>query len=253
MLTARASASFSLVLMISYLLGAFGAFSLAPLAIGFLVTGPLGQFILKPPSSSQAQEIDFPARLGIPLAVGGMALISVWMLSVRFALWEGITGTDSLWYHMPFAVHFYQSESLMGFDFAEPLFQTYFYPSSGSLFHALGMVFFDRDFLTPLVNLGWLGFAILAGAAIGSERKVAATSALGVAAVFAGEGVLRGSAGSAMVDTPATFFFLAAVLLMIKRPQTRAALLLSGLAVGAGVSVKLTIIAPAALLGIAVV
>ncbi|MEI7559265.1 MAG: hypothetical protein WCJ63_01620 [Actinomycetes bacterium] len=250
---ARAIAGLSAAMIICYILGSLGAFSLVPLTIAFLVTGPVAQLALKPKGNGFGEYEETSGRAALPLAIGGLMLFGVWLLQVRYSMRVGLTGTDALWYHMPFAQRFFQTESLLSFNYAEPLFQTYFYPSSGSVFHALGMVFFHRDFLSPLINMVWLGLALLAGAAIGHREGVAATSALGVAAVFAADGVLRGSAGSAMVDTPSTFFFLAAALLLIRGAESRPALVLAALSTGLGLSVKLTIAIPTAALTIAVI
>ena len=256
-IVARTSIGLCLLLILCYLLGAVGAFSLWPIAIALLLTGPITRAWLgrgsDSASASPTVPMKYPAILWVPLAIGCVVMLTAWMGPVIHAARSGILGTDTLWYHLPFAARFYQSGSLMGFNFAEPLFQTYFYPSSGSLFHSLGMVFFDRDLLTPLINLVWLALAVLTGAAIGAEKGVATASALGVGGILASEGVIRGAAGGAMVDTPSTFFFLAAVLMLVRGGGSSAATVLSGAAMGAGVSIKLTVAAPALLLWLAVI
>ena len=145
---ARAVVALSSVMIWCYVLGSVGAFSKWPLTIAFVVTGPIFHFTLKPKPDRLGRYGDYPAAAALGLAIGGMALLGIWLIQVRYAMRVGLTGTDPLWYHMPFAQRFFQTESLLSVNYAEPLFQTYFYPSSGSVFHALGMVFYERDFLS---------------------------------------------------------------------------------------------------------
>jgi len=252
LLLARAIVAISSVMIWCYLLGSVGAFSKWPLAIAFIATGPLFQILLKPKGNGFGNFGEYPAAATLGLAIGGMALLGVWLIQVRYAMRVGLTGTDPLWYHMPFAQRFFQTHSLLSVNYAEPLFQTYFYPSSGSVFHALGMVFYERDFLSIYINVIWLGLAVLAGASIGHRKGVAATSALAVMTVMAADGVLRGSAGSAMVEAPSTFFFLAACAILLRDPTGRTALVLAGLAAGLGLAFKLTIAIPVVALTVAV-
>jgi hypothetical protein len=252
LILARAIVALSSVMIWCYLLGSVGGFSKWPLAIAFILTGPAFHFALKPKGNGFGDFGEYPGAAALGLAIGGMALLGIWLIQVRYAMKVGLTGTDPLWYHMPFALRFFQTHSLLSVNYAEPLFQTYFYPSSGSVFHALGMVFYERDFLSIYINILWLGLAVLAGASIGHRKGVAATSALGVMAVFAADGVLRGSAGSAMVDTPSTFFFLAACAILLRDPSGKAALAIAGLAAGLGLAFKLTIAIPIVALTVAV-
>jgi hypothetical protein len=252
LLLARSIVAVSSLTIWCYLLGSVGAFSKWPLAIAFIATGPIFHLLLKPKGNGFGSFGEYPAAATLGLAIGGMALLGIWLVNVRYAMRLGLTGTDPLWYHMPFAQRFFQTQSLLSVNYAEPLFQTYFYPSSGSVFHALGMVFYERDFLSIYINVIWLGLAVLAGASIGHRKGVAATSALAVMTVMAADGVLRGSAGSAMVEAPSTFFFLAACAILLRDPTGRTALVLAGLAAGLGLAFKLTIAIPVAALTVAV-
>lgn len=246
----RAIVALSIVTVICYLLGTVGAFSRLPVAICLVASGLIAAAALgvARPTSPKTQRLD--AVTGGALLVGMSLLLAIWLLPVGDALRNGMRGTDTLWYHMPFALRFYQAQSLTAFAWNEPLFQTYFYPSLGSMFHALGMVFFDRDLLSPVLNLFWLGLLIASAAAIGKQRGVAAASALAVGAIFSGREIVGAFAGTAMVDVAATFFFLASIYLMLAIRGNRAALILCGLAIGLGVSTKMTIAIPA--VGIAI-
>ena len=246
----RAIVALSIVTVICYLLGTVGALSRLPVAVCLIASGIIAAAALGVARPTERKRERLSLITGAALLIGMALLLTIWLLPVGDALRHGLRGTDTLWYHMPFALRFYQTQSLTAFAWNEPLFQTYFYPSLGSMFHAVGMVFFDRDLLSPLLNIFWLGLLIAAAAAIGKLRGVAAASALAVAAVFSGKEIVGAFAGTAMVDVAATFFFLASIWLMLQIRGNRTALILSGLAIGLGVSTKMTIGIPA--LGMAI-
>ena len=66
-----------------------------------------------------------------------------------------MTGFDSTWYHGPFAAGFFQSGNTWDLHFIAPQFLAWFYPANSEIFHAVGMLAFGRDLLSPLLNLGW--------------------------------------------------------------------------------------------------
>ena len=74
---------------------------------------------------------------------------------VRDSLSTGMTGFDSTWYHGPFAAGFHQSGNTWDLHYIAPQFLAWFYPANAEIFHAVGMLAFDRDLLSPLLNLGW--------------------------------------------------------------------------------------------------
>ena len=78
-----------------------------------------------------------------------------------------MTGFDSTWYHGPFAAGFLQSGDTWDLHFIAPQFLAWFYPANSELFHAVGMLAFGRDILSPLLNLGWLAGCLLAGWCVG--------------------------------------------------------------------------------------
>ena len=75
----------------------------------------------------------------------------------------GMTDPDTLWYHVPYAARWVQEGSLTALHFTsyEPL--TTFYPSTPSLLHAIPMLTFGTELLSPYLNLGWLALALTAG------------------------------------------------------------------------------------------
>ena len=79
----------------------------------------------------------------------------------------GMTGADTVWYHLPQAARFVQDGSITHVQFFETGAGTAFYPATSGLFHALGMLWFGNDFLSLFLNLGWLGLALLAAWCLG--------------------------------------------------------------------------------------
>ena len=63
---------------------------------------------------------------------------------------------------MPFAAHIAQTGSVTELLFTDPLYLNWFYPQNSELLHADGLLLLGNDFLSPLLNLAWLGLALLA-------------------------------------------------------------------------------------------
>ncbi|CAB4881885.1 MAG: DUF2029 domain-containing protein [Actinobacteria bacterium] len=187
------------------------------------------------------------------VALAGLALLLwVWFSGVLVAEADGLTDTDPLWYQMPLAAQFFHDHSLLGTSFVEPLFGTHYFPAvSGAIPHALGMVFFDTDWLSPLINLGWVGLALLAAASIGGRYRAALEGFLGCAILLATPAMVGGEAGSAKTDAASLALFLAAVALLLRAERDRD-FGLAGAAAGLAVAVKLTVAFPAVGLAAAV-
>ncbi len=86
------------------------------------------------------------------------------------SLHGGISEFDSLAYHLPTAARWVQQGTI------SPIHQLYpgalwaYYPYNAEVLHAVGMAAFGRDLLSPFMNLGFLGLALLACWAIGAGR-----------------------------------------------------------------------------------
>lgn len=247
------TSAFGLFTLITYSLGAVGLFREFTLAPAFIASGPLVHFLTGRQSPTGTRRLQLPGVASlVPLAVCLVAGLAVWLVPIRGAVEHGLIGTDSLMYHLPFALYFHQNGSLMGLMANEPVYGTFLYPALGSIPHAVGMEFFDRDFLSILINPVWAVLAVLAGGAIGYRKNVGVASAIGVLAPLLGLGIVTDSAGGARVDVPMTFFFLAAAGFVLRVRETRFAVLMCGAAVGMGISVKLTLLIPAVGVALAV-
>ncbi|HEX8958642.1 MAG TPA: hypothetical protein VF770_02350 [Solirubrobacterales bacterium] len=182
---------------------------------------------------------------------------------VRLKLGTGMTGFDSTWYHGPLAANFFQSGNTWDLHFIAPQFLSWFYPANAEIFHAVGMLAFHRDLLSPLLNLGWLIGCLFAVWCIGRPFGVAPWS-LALGAIALSVPALADQAGEARNDLAATFFLLAAAAIALNARAARpeggrglpaGALAIAGLAAGLAAGTKLNFLPPAAVLvvGLAVI
>jgi hypothetical protein len=202
-----------------------------------------------------------PAAL-VALAIAAVAAVH-FAAGVKLRLSTGMTGFDSTWYHGPFAAGFFQSGDTWELHFIAPQFLAWFYPANSEVLHAIGMVAFGRDILSPLLNLGWFAGCLVAAWCIGRPYRVAPWS-LALTAIALSVPALHDQAGEARNDIVGIFFLLAAVAVALNVWNARAkgerglgpgALLVVGLAAGLAAGTKLNFLLPAGVLvvGLAVV
>ncbi|HET6343997.1 MAG TPA: hypothetical protein VFH51_03645, partial [Myxococcota bacterium] len=206
------------------------------------------------------------SALFIALAIAVIAVVK-FALETKPHLSAGMTGFDSTWYHGPFSAGFFQSGDTWSWHFIAPQFLAWFYPANSELVHAMGMLAFERDLLSPLLNLGWFVGCLVACWCIGRPYGVAPWS-LGLGAVGLSVPALTDQAGEARNDIVGIFFLLAAVAIALnarfesneisaservrhlsRLPQQMTnALIIVGLAAGLAAGTKLNFLLPAAVL-----
>ncbi|MEX1220395.1 MAG: hypothetical protein WEB05_08410 [Solirubrobacterales bacterium] len=162
-----------------------------------------------PLSDNRNSRLFVAVGLGITSLVVGMFTVVVWQ-----KLGTGMTGFDSTWYHGPFAAGFAASGDTFSLHFLAPQFLSWFYPQNSELFHALGILGFGNDLLSPMLNFGWLAGCLVAAWAIGRPYGAAPVSLAGVALVL-GSVAMADQAGEARNDIVGVFFVLAAVAILI--------------------------------------
>ncbi|MEX2107811.1 MAG: hypothetical protein WD827_02850, partial [Solirubrobacterales bacterium] len=196
----------------------------------------------------------------VALVIAAIAVID-FASGVRLKLDTGMTGFDSTWYHGPFAASFFQTGNTFDLHYIAPQFLAWFYPANAELFHAVGMNAFERDLLSPLLNLGWFIGCLVACWCIGQPYGVAPWSlALGALALSVPS--LADQAGEARNDIVGVFFLLAAAAIAInawvdrgsgERSLSTGALVVTGLAAGLAAGTKLNFLLPCAALVIGLV
>jgi hypothetical protein len=272
---ALASALLALTLLIwcAELLGSFRAFAAVPY---LLLVGAAGVLAWKLAPRPEPEE-----GTPDPYLLGGMgstflrrdgrrwkdhvpALIAFLLAAVAFIhfaggaktrLSTGMTGFDSTWYHGPFAAGFFQGGDTWSLHFIAPQFLAWFYPANGEILHAAGMLAFDRDVLSPLLNLGWFAGCLLACWCIGRPFGVAPWS-LALGAITLSVPALADQAGEARNDVVGIFFLLAAVAVALNAWRDGLGTggagvgpyLVVGLGAGLAAGTKLNFLLPAAVL-----
>src|SRR4051794_3853502 len=134
----------------------------------------------------------------------GFLLVAIWMLGALRILDGGMMDFDSLWYHLPIAAGFARSGSVTAIQQLDPVTLARFYPADSGLVHAIGMAILHRDVASPLLNVGWLAVAMLAGWCIGRPFGAAPLSLLAVSVVLGAHVFAVSQAGNATDDIVAT-------------------------------------------------
>jgi hypothetical protein len=247
------------------LLGAFGILIpavLIPAALlvglglhyGFWVNYEAGDAAAPP-----APSIPLPQ---IVLGLAAAAFVAAhWATGLQDVWARGMLTFDTLWYHGPFAARIADTGSVWGMHFTDPLYLNWFYPENSELLHGAGIVLFDRDIFSPLVNFGWLGVAFLAAWCIGRPYGVAPLSLTAVAIAMDTGPMVPREAGTPATDTVPVAMLLAAAAILINlwaarepRPAEAespsgpppvapllGAILVAGLAIGIALGSKLTV------------
>ncbi len=207
------------------------------------------------------------------VALGVVALVFAhWGLTTKDALDRGIFNFDSLWYHMPFAVDMVQSHSVTGMHYTDTVFTNWFYPQNSELLHAVGIALTQRDTLSLFLNFGWLALAFLAAWCIGRPYHRGHLTVVAAAIVLECHTLVVREPGAAKNDLAAAALMLAAIAILVnawaawttgaskpgRMGQGSEALpvgwplAVAGLAAGLAAGTKVTVLAMAAALTLAV-
>jgi hypothetical protein len=298
-LLADAILALGLLVVIAELLGLVGALSGVILVVACLIVGG-GAVRLEPmliragarvanwgKAEEEPDQREAPpgTRAELVAAVLLSLLVAAqWAGPTLLALDRGIYGGDSLWYHLPLAAHIADTGSVTSLLYTDPLYLNWFYPQVSELFHASGLLLFGNDFLSPLLNLAWLGLALFAGWCIGRPYRAGATSLAAVASVMAADLLFSRQPGNANNDVVAIALFLSAVALLLNArwpakpprqapaetgaapmgaaagnpgepilPYPTGAILIAGLAAGLALGTKLTVVPPVLALTLGVI
>ncbi len=270
----------AILVWVAELLGSFGWFEAVPYLVSVIGVGggawalsrgpsgplqPAGPVGVGDPPAGEGRGLtgDVPAAVAL---VVSLAAVVHFAAGVKLRLSTGMTGFDSTWYHGPFATGFLQSGDTWGLHFIAPQFLAWFYPANSEALHAVGMVAFGRDILSPLLNLGWFIGCLVAAWCIGRPYRVAPWS-LALTAVALSVPALHDQAGEARNDIVGIFFLLAGVAILLAQRERRSKLqaggsafalgptAVAGLSAGLAAGTKLNFLLPAGVLvaGIALV
>ena len=268
------------VVVTSELLGVIGLYRVAPIVVGLALVGMLELWWgrRRPvPASGQADRHPTPPRAGevvddgpgepVPATQMGRwgSVLVVVALSVLLADWaprvidayhHGMTTVDTVWYHLPMVTRFVQTGRIGPIQYFDNDSITAFYPGNSELFHGLGILTLGSDLLSPLIDLLWLGFALVCAWSIGRRYRLAPLTVTGVAVVFATPGLVGTQPGGAYNDVVTIALLLASLAILIEAHRREAPSLaaygLAAAAAGLALGTKFTMLIPVAALTVGV-
>jgi hypothetical protein len=260
----------ALILAVTQVLGSVGLFATAPVVAGLAVCGAAcwyGARRTAPDAASGDAEpaptaTVVPNRYGtgglVAAAVATVVVFAEWGSRTLVVLGHGMDTVDTLWYHMPVAARWVQDGSITDLLFLQNSSLTTYYPANIPLVHGTGILLFGSDFLSPVLNLGWLALALLAAWCIGRPFGAAPLAVAGTAVVLATPVSSGTQPGSAYSDTAGIALFLAAVAFVVtachgRRAPRAGELAIAAAATGLAVGTKFQFLVPAAALTVGVV
>jgi len=197
------------------------------------------------------------------------ATVFSYAVTTKHALDRGVFNFDSLWYHLPFAVDMVQTHSVVGMHHVDTVFTNWFYPQNSELLHAVGILLTGRDTLSLFLNLGWLAVAFLAAYCVGRPYGRGAVSAIAAAILLECHTLVVRDPGAAKNDLMAAALLLASIAILVQAWSSSVpswsqvtirnrriegwALAAAGLAAGLAAGTRVTGLAMAAALTLAVV
>ena len=260
------------LVLLAELFGIFGAFGDLSMLLGSVALA-VGTHLWSRRSAPRQRGGGPPAppasRIAIWVAAAACAAVAAaWMVPTLAALAGGMDRADSLWYHMPLAARFAEGGDLAKIDHFDPIFFAAYYPANSEVLHAIPLLAFGRDILSPLLNLGFLALGLLAAYCIGRPWGVGPQSLIGGAIALGAQNLVEFQAGEALNDITGVAFVLAAVAILVNKGVTLgdwreplaireklvnpAAIAVAGLAAGLAAGTKLSFLAPVLALAVGV-
>jgi hypothetical protein len=237
------------------IVGSIGGFSLAAAGSACIVVGVATAVLVGPPRTRGAtvpQSAPSPERRSTAIAIaGGAGVIGAWTTRTAEAFERGTFDPDSITYHLPMAARFVQEGFVTRLHHLAPDGPTAFQVGNSELLHGFGLLLFRHDVLTPVVNLGWLLLAALAAWCVGRPVGLGPHAVLGMLVIAATPLLSSTQGGSAMTDIAAIALLLSAVALF-RAADGVAGFAVAGMAAGAAISTKLTVLAMVAVMTLGV-
>jgi hypothetical protein len=216
-------------------------------------SGPARSGPAAPPGPETVRSRRGLDRTTVSALVAVSVVTAQWCVQTANALGAGMANFDTLWYHMPFAAHMAQTGSVTGIQFTQADPYVAYYPANSELFHAIGIEALHGDFLSPLLNLGWLALAMLAAWGLGRPWRVERLTLIAACLVLSLPVLSGTQPGEAFNDVVGLATLLAAAAFMANAAHDRRLLVLAGLALGLAVGTKFTFVVPAFVLVVGVV
>jgi hypothetical protein len=216
----------SLLVVTLELVGVVGLYRPGWVLLAAIVVGAGIGLTLRPPR--RGLELAAPAvgPLALAVAVGaGLLVAAHWAMPTQTGLDIGMYLPNTTWHNAPFAARFVQDHQVGALHFTEVLNLTvWFYPQNSELLHSAGVLFLGNDFLSPLINIGWMSLCLLAAYCFARPYGGGPIAVLAIALVLDANMLLLYQPGDAKNDTAGLFFLLASAALLVNADaQARAA------------------------------
>ena len=265
----------SILIAVAQILGVVGLLQ-APLLVAAVAVVGLAALrlasTLDEPSVAPLQTRGYARSEVLIAAVFSFAVVIQWAGPVLTSLDRGMYGGDTLWYHLPFSAHMVQTGSTVSLLQTDTLYSNWFYPQSSEMVHAIALSLVGDDYLSPIINLGWLGLALISAWSLGRPWGAPAASTAAVAALMSTELMFSRQPGNANNDVVVVALLLGAAAVLANSWWQRAgkappldardpglasfpvgAVILAGLAIGISVGTKLNMAPIAAALTVGVI
>jgi hypothetical protein len=178
---------------------------------------------LRPPRAGIPLPSPAVAPIGMAVAVAAALLVAAhWAMPTQTGLDIGMYLPNTTWHNAPFAARFVQDHQVGALDFTEVLDLTvWFYPQNSELVHSAGVLFLGNDFLSPLINIGWMSLCLLAAWAFARPYGGGPIAVLALALVLDANMLLLYQPGDAKNDTAGLFFLLASAAVLVNADAQR--------------------------------
>ncbi len=271
----------ALLIWISELLGTLSLLYPGAILAAAVLAAVITATALDPPQPAERVEPG-PSGENVWSLLVMTAVIAVtvfhWAVTTKHALDRGIFNFDSLWYHMPFAAQMAQEHSTTAIEHVETVFSNGFYPQNSELLHSVGILLSGRDTLSLFLNFGWLGVGFLAAWCVGRPYGRGSLAVVAAAILLECHTLVVRDPGSGKNDLAAAALLLVGIAILVtawnhrdradgsavdissaipKKTQPRSwvgwPLAFAGLAVGLAAGTRVTVLAMAAALSLAVI
>jgi hypothetical protein len=270
---AEAILGLSIVVVVAQVLGMSGWFRTAPMVAGVAAVGSVTWVVGRRVAgrTASARELARQKTVGADphslyngrRGIQWVALAATSVLSAAWGAWtvyafrNGMESIDTRWYHMPFAGRFLQTGSLTEVHHHDTSNLTAFFPFDSEVLHAFAVMVFGTDVLSPVLNLGWLALALLAGWCIGSQFGVALVTLMGTIALAGTPTMISTQSGAALTDIVGLALLLSAVAVLTasgaRGRWMLGEVLVAGLAAGLAIGVKWTFLPSVGVMTIAII
>src|SRR5262245_10305388 len=216
----------SLLVVTAELVGVIGLYRPGWVLLATVIVGAVIGTLLRPERRSLELPTPPVTPIAMAVAVGAALLVAAhWAMPTQTGLDIGMYLPNTTWHNAPFAARFVQDHQVGALHFTEVLNLTvWFHPQNSELLHSVGVLFRGNDFLSPLINIGWMSLCLLATWCFARSYGGGPVAVLAIALVLDANMLLLYQPGDAKNDTAGLFFLLASAAVLVNADaQARAA------------------------------